>query len=75
MKVLCIYILLAFLTFSILVVVDLLSGTSFAMSLHSFYTTFATTTLQEDFTMVVFAALPFVAEIAGFIKRNRAPQK
>ncbi|WP_438491195.1 hypothetical protein [Paenibacillus sp. IHBB 3054] len=75
MKVLGIYFLLAFLTFSILVAVDLLSGTSFAMSMHSFYIVFATTTLQEAVIMVVFAALPFVAAIAGFIKRNRAPQK
>ncbi|WP_379140597.1 hypothetical protein [Paenibacillus sp. sgz500992] len=75
MKVLGIYFLLAFLTFSLLVVVDLLSGTSFAMSMHSFYVTFATTTLQETFIMVVFAALPIVAAIASYIKRNRAPQK
>ncbi|MNC55227.1 hypothetical protein D3C75_1047460 [compost metagenome] len=75
MKVLCIYFLLAFLTFSLLVVVDLLSGTSLMMSVHSFYTVFITTPLQEAFIMVVFAALPIVAAISRFIKRNRAPQK
>jgi uncharacterized membrane protein len=75
MKIVCIYFLLAFLTFSILVVVDLLSGTSFAMSIHSFHSVFATTTLLEAVTMIIFAALPVVAAIARFIKRNRAPQK
>ncbi|UQZ32473.1 hypothetical protein C2I18_02230 [Paenibacillus sp. PK3_47] len=70
MKIFSIYILLACLTCSILVFVDILSGMTLAMSLYSFYTVFATTTFQEAACMCLFACIPVLTIIADTRKRT-----
>lgn len=75
MKIISIYVLLAFLTLSLIVLVDLLTGVSFMMSMHSLYSVFATVTLQEACFMIPFAVLPFFTATTGTTKRNNSPQK
>lgn len=75
MKMTGIYLLLAFLTFGMIIAVDLLSGTSLASSLHSFQIVFGTTTLQEACCMIVFAGLPILLAAADKFKRNKSPRK
>lgn len=75
MKVFSIYILLAFLTCSIMICIDLLSGMSFAMSMHAFYSVFTTATFQEAVCMVVFAALPLFNIASDALKRGNTRDK
>ncbi|MNP81429.1 hypothetical protein D3C76_1797780 [compost metagenome] len=72
MKMIGIYIVLAFLTAGMIVAVDLISGTSLATSLRSFIVVFATTTLQETFCMIVFAVLPVILAVSDKLKSGRS---
>lgn len=75
MKILSIYLLLACLALLLLVGVDLLSGMSLDMSVHSLYSVFATTSLQEAVCMFIFVALPFMETAASALKRNKPSQR
>lgn len=75
MKIFSIYILLALLSCSIMVFVDMLSGMSFAMSMHALYSVFNTTTFQESVFMFFFAALPLLTIAADAMKRRNTTGK
>lgn len=72
MKILSIYFLLAFLTLSMITLVDLLTGISLSESVHSFFTIFSTTTLVEAICMLFFLVLPLIQVVAGAIKHSRS---
>ncbi|WP_151734412.1 hypothetical protein [Paenibacillus tengchongensis] len=71
MKTLLVYVILAALTWSMIVGVDLLGGHSLYSSIRSIHSVFATTTLQEAACIVIFVALPFVNVLYGALKRSR----
>ncbi|WP_042196946.1 hypothetical protein [Paenibacillus camerounensis] len=75
MKIIGIYLVLALLTMGMIVGVDMIGGTPMARSLHSLVTVFATTTLQEAFCMIVFAALPVFVAAADMFRPRKPTRK
>ncbi|WP_150270921.1 hypothetical protein [Paenibacillus tepidiphilus] len=71
MKILLIYVLLAALTLSMIVTVDILGGESLVGSLRSLDHVFATTTLQEGICIAIFVSLPLINVLTGAYKRSR----
>ncbi|AIQ42472.1 hypothetical protein MKZ24_16320 [Paenibacillus sp. FSL R7-0297] len=71
MKILSIYFLFAALTLILITLVDVLSGTSVAESVHSLSVVFATTTLYEMICILIFLTLPLIQVIASAVKRSR----
>lgn len=74
MKMTGIYILLAFLTLGMNIVVDLISGKTLLWSLQSFHNVFSITSFQEVCCMIVFAALPLFFTAADKIKSSKSPR-
>lgn len=62
-KVFCIYVLLAVLTLTLIVSVDILGGVSLHFSIHSFYNILSTTTWSVSLLMIFFLILPLIIRI------------
>ncbi|SET55141.1 hypothetical protein [Paenibacillus sp. NFR01] len=69
-KIFCIYVLLAVLTFILIVAVDLLAGIPLHASLHSFYDVFSTTSPGVAIVMVFYVVLPLLIRIVKTLRRG-----
>lgn len=75
MKIMSIYVLLAALTLSLIVIIDVISGISLPAALHSLSTIFATTTLQEAICITIFLLLPFIQVAVHASKERHSRRK
>jgi mannose/fructose-specific phosphotransferase system component IIA len=75
MKILLLYLMLAFLGLSIIVTIDLLSGMNLPMAFQSIYISFATTTIHEYVIMVIFLSIPFINAITTTLKKRSKASK
>ncbi|MEK4005676.1 hypothetical protein [Paenibacillus sp. FSL H3-0333] len=75
MKIISIYVLLAVLTLTLIVIIDVMSGISLRASIHSLSTIFATTTLQEAICITIFLLLPFVQVAVHASKKRQSHRK
>lgn len=75
MKIMSIYVLLAALTLSLIVIIDVISGISLRASIHSLSTIFATTTLQEAICITIFLLLPFIQVAVHTSKERHSRRK
>lgn len=75
MKIMSIYVLLAALTLSLIVIIDVISGISLRAALHSLSTIFATTTLQEAICITIFLLLPFIQVAVHASKKRQSRRK
>lgn len=71
MKSILIFILLSGLTFSLILILDLLAGIRLAVLFDSIYSVLVTTTMQEYVIMIAFLIYPFFKAILSALQKTK----